>query len=87
MLLIEHSSIDSFQFTLSGQIANAGTVVNAVPGDFNSDGKLDLLIMSESSRNRAALDMQLYLEAPRGFGEPFLLASFQTSELIFILTL
>lgn len=61
--------IDSFQFILSGQVANTGTVVNVIPGDFNSNGKLDLLIMSESTRNRAALDMQLYLEAPRGFGE------------------
>lgn len=40
-----------------------------VPGDFNRDGKLDLLIMSEMAGNREGLEMDLFLAGPTGFSK------------------
>lgn len=43
-------------------------MTNVVPGDFNNDGRLDLLVMSEG-QNRDELDMTVYLsDLLGGFG-------------------
>jgi integrin alpha FG-GAP repeat containing protein 1 len=63
------TAAEEFRFVLSGQLTTAGRVLNVIPGDFNRDGKLDLLVMTEPSPpKRVALDMTLYLSPPRGFG-------------------
>ncbi|KAF8319364.1 hypothetical protein DL93DRAFT_2124690 [Clavulina sp. PMI_390] len=55
---------EEFRFVASPPLTSSGKIVNAIPGDFDRDGKLDLLVMSESL---GALDMSLYLGAPSGF--------------------
>lgn len=43
-------------------------IVNVVTGDFNNDGRLDLLVMSEG-RRRAETDMTVYFsDLQGGFG-------------------
>lgn len=64
------TTAEEFQFVPSGQLTTKDRVLNVIPGDFNRDGKLDLLVMTEhSSRNGAVIDMALYLFPPRGFGK------------------
>ena len=52
-------------------------VLNAVPGDFTQDGKLDILVMAQDNSNGAPrggqLGIQLYVGLPQGgFGACFL---------------
>lgn len=63
------TNVEEFRFVLSGQLTATGRILNVIPGDFNRDGKLDILVMTEPSPpNRVTLDMALYLSPPRGFG-------------------
>lgn len=61
----------SFAFKQPSETAGSLTfptkVTNVVPGDFNYDGKLDLLVMSEKktggwSERASALNIELYLQ-------------------------
>lgn len=57
---------------MSYQISLPSTqhVQNVVPGDFNRDGKLDLLVMSITDPRDNTLEMMLYAGAHGGFGRP-----------------
>lgn len=62
-------SIETFQFHPPYQITLRRKVLNVVPGDFTRDGRLDLLVMAESTTSQSVLDMFLYLGvAGGGFG-------------------
>jgi integrin alpha FG-GAP repeat containing protein 1 len=41
-------------------------IVNVVPGDFTQSGRLDLLVMSQSSSSNDQLDLFLYRAAVGG---------------------
>lgn len=41
---------------------------NVIPGDFDRNGKLDLLVMSSNGARDSNLEMKLYLGSPDGLG-------------------
>jgi integrin alpha FG-GAP repeat containing protein 1 len=40
-------ALDNFQFQPSSSIKHHSPIINIVPADFNNDGRLDLLVMSQ----------------------------------------
>ncbi|KAF8487633.1 hypothetical protein JB92DRAFT_2759088 [Gautieria morchelliformis] len=56
---------DNFVFEPSSSFRHSQKVVNVVPGDFNNDGRLDLLVMSEGQR-QGVIDMAVYFSDLQG---------------------
>lgn len=55
-------------FKPSAAFQHSQKVVNVVPGDFNNDGRLDLLVMSEGGR-QGETDIAVYFsDLQGGFG-------------------
>jgi hypothetical protein len=62
--------VDDFTFKKSNSIYHPDRIYNVIPGDFTHDGKLDLLVMSQSSR-RNELALSLYMASTGGgYGAP-----------------
>ena len=56
---------DMFFYEKASSFQHPRRILNVVPGDFTHDGKLDLLVMSQSQAV-AQLDMSLYRGSPGG---------------------
>ncbi|KZS98847.1 hypothetical protein SISNIDRAFT_403326 [Sistotremastrum niveocremeum HHB9708] len=60
---------DGFKFSKSTQLHHDSPVHNVIPGDYDHDGRLDLLVMNQDTgRGRTALS--IYLGSPNGVFEP-----------------
>lgn len=59
-------SHDAFAFQKSSSFRHPEPISNVVPGDFTHDGKLDLLVMSQSINQQNALDISLYMAVSGG---------------------
>jgi integrin alpha FG-GAP repeat containing protein 1 len=62
---IIHFTTEDFLFQKSASFKHPNRIYNVVPGDFTHDGKLDLLVMSESSTTDQ-MDLFLYRGSPTG---------------------
>lgn len=58
-------SIDTFTYKRGTAVRHPTKIVNVVPGDFTHDGKLDILVMSQS-HTKDQLDLILYPALPTG---------------------
>ena len=59
---------DDYTFVKSSIFHHPSKIRNVIPGDYNQDGKLDILVVSEGSRS-SELAIQVYLgRAEGGFG-------------------
>jgi integrin alpha FG-GAP repeat containing protein 1 len=70
--------IGKYRYTASQTLASSSKILNVVPGDFNHDGRLDLLVMSEEkegswwNNEESRTKMQVHLgEEGGGFGMSF----------------
>jgi integrin alpha FG-GAP repeat containing protein 1 len=52
-------SLDAFTFEASATFKHPHRIYNVVPGDFTHNGKLDILVMSESGSS-GQMDLTLY---------------------------
>ena len=57
---------ERFKYRTSTVLRHNQRIVNIVPGDFTQSGRLDLLVMSQSSSSRGQLDLSLYRAAAGG---------------------
>ncbi|KAI0081457.1 hypothetical protein K474DRAFT_1613628 [Panus rudis PR-1116 ss-1] len=58
-------SHDEFRFIRAAKWRHPQRVYNVVPGDYTQDGRLDILVMSQSSSSNQ-LDIQVYVALPEG---------------------
>lgn len=81
--------VDKYRYTPSHSLTKTTKILNVVPADFDHDGRLDLLIMSEERNGRwwggdkVTLDMDVHLQASDGsFGTslPHVVPSMNTGE-------
>ncbi|CAL1703385.1 unnamed protein product [Somion occarium] len=56
---------DDFHFTKAAVFRHPQRVYNVVPGDFTQDGRLDILVMSQSPSSNE-IDIQVYVASPEG---------------------
>ncbi|KAF8590510.1 hypothetical protein K439DRAFT_1381934 [Ramaria rubella] len=61
---------DAFVFEPSSSFRHPYQVLNVVPGDFNNDGRLDLLVMSEGQKQDEIVLMVYFSDLNGGFLEP-----------------
>lgn len=60
---------DEYRFVHATTFRHPQRVYNVVPGDFTQDGRLDILVVSQSSSSNE-LDVQVYVALPEGgFGK------------------
>ncbi|KAJ7246549.1 hypothetical protein B0H12DRAFT_1203288 [Mycena haematopus] len=59
-------SHDNFVFQPSATFTHPHKIQNVVPGDFTHSGKLDLLVMAQSSTSNSQLDLSVYTALPGG---------------------
>jgi hypothetical protein len=59
------ASPEDFTFKKSTSFRHPESIYNVVPGDFTHDGKLDLLVMSQGTR-QSQLAISLYIALPEG---------------------
>jgi len=60
-----------YRYTPSHTLASSSKIVNVIPGDFDHDGRLDLLVMSEEKEGswwseKSRIKMQVHLGAEGG---------------------
>ena len=61
--------VEEYTFKKSVAFRHPQRVYNVIPGDFTQDGRLDLLVYSQSA-NSNEISVQLYVALPKGeFGE------------------
>ena len=63
---------ERFTYRTSTVFKHNQPIVNALPGDFTQSGRLDLLVMGQSSSSKGKLDLFLYRASGTGdFGKPW----------------
>lgn len=68
---MSNEAAEAFRYTASQSITVPSDVQNVVPGDFDRDGRLDLLVMSHSNEGwwggtHTRTSMDVYLGGPQG---------------------
>ena len=58
-------NLDDYRFVHAAAFRHPQKVYNVVPGDFTQDGRLDILVVSQSS-SASELDIQVYVALPDG---------------------
>jgi hypothetical protein len=56
---------DRFSFRRSASFRHSKRVYNVIPGDYTHDGKLDVLVMAQSTSS-TQLSLSIYTAAPGG---------------------